>query len=105
MLQAGGSQGAWFYDGSSRKEDDEVLAEICGKNQSIQTVRGDAHSGALCAALLAGYSLEESLKLANCAGRCPQNIMVSNMPIDRRSGRSGTAALALVASVILAKIG
>ena len=69
FLLRAGSQGAWFYDGSSRKEDDEVLAIPTLRVKPVDTNgAGDAHSGALCAALLAGYSLEESLKLANCAG-------------------------------------
>ena len=29
---------------------------------------GDAHAGVLCAAMLEGMSIEEALKLANCAG-------------------------------------
>lgn len=69
FLLRAGSRGAWFYDGSDGASNRNTLAIPTPHVNPVDTNgAGDAHSGAFCAAILAGYSLEESLKLANCAG-------------------------------------
>ena len=69
FLLRAGSRGAWFYDGSDGASNRNTLEISTPRVNPVDTNgAGDAHSGALCAAVLAGYSLEESLKLANCAG-------------------------------------
>ncbi|WP_418969452.1 PfkB family carbohydrate kinase [Alloscardovia omnicolens] len=69
VLVRAGSKGAWFYDGSTNNEASYAVAIPTPTVHAIDTNgAGDAHAGVLCAAVLEGMELVDSLMLANCAG-------------------------------------
>lgn len=72
VLRAG-ARGAWLCDGASADHHDACSLQVTHiPTPAVQPVdtngAGDAHSGALCAALAQGLPLARALLLANCAG-------------------------------------
>lgn len=68
VILRAGAKGAWYCSAAMASESSTQFIPTLQVKPIDTNGAGDAHSGALCASILLGRPLYESLVLANCAG-------------------------------------